>query len=55
MACFCESIHPRRTLFVLQVLQKYLSPTEVEQLARATEFVRRTSKYRGKDLVTLCV
>jgi hypothetical protein len=38
-----------------QVLQNYLSPTEVEQLARATEFVRRTSKYRGQDLVTLCV
>ncbi|WP_028777279.1 IS4 family transposase [Shimazuella kribbensis] len=38
-----------------QVLQKYLSPTEVEQLARATEFVKRTSKYRGQDLVTLCV
>jgi hypothetical protein len=38
-----------------QVLQKYLSPTELEQLARATEFVRRTSKYRGQDLVTLCV
>jgi hypothetical protein len=38
-----------------QVLQKYLSPTELEQLARATEFVRRTSKYRGEDLVTMCV
>jgi hypothetical protein len=38
-----------------QVLQKYLSPTELEQLAKATEFVRRTSKYRGQDLVTLCV
>ncbi len=38
-----------------QVLQKYLSPTELEQLARATEFVRRTSKYRGQDLVTMCV
>ncbi len=38
-----------------QVLQNYLSPTELEQLARTTEFVRRTSKYRGQDLVTLCV
>ncbi len=38
-----------------QVLQKYLSPEKVEQLARATEFVRRTSKYRGQDLITLCV
>mgnify|MGYP003945775923 CR=1 FL=1 len=38
-----------------QVLQKYLSSTQLEQLARATEFVRRTSKYRGQDLVTLCV
>ncbi len=38
-----------------QVLQKYLSPTELEKLARATAFVRRTSKYRGQDLVTLCV
>lgn len=38
-----------------QVLQKYLSPMEIEQLAKATEFVRRTSKYRGQDLVTLCV
>ncbi|WP_028777532.1 IS4 family transposase [Shimazuella kribbensis] len=38
-----------------QVLQKYLSPTEVEQLARTTEFVRRRSKCRGQDLVTLCV
>ncbi|MXQ52728.1 hypothetical protein [Shimazuella alba] len=38
-----------------QVLKKYLSPTEAEQLARAAEFVRRTSKYLGKDLVTLCV
>ncbi|MCQ6562198.1 IS4 family transposase [Paenibacillus mendelii] len=38
-----------------QVLQKYLSPTEVERLARTTEFVRRTSKYRGQELVTLCV
>jgi hypothetical protein len=38
-----------------QVLQNYLSPSELEQLARTTEFVRRTSKYRGQDLVTLCV
>jgi hypothetical protein len=38
-----------------QVLRKYLSPTELEQLAKATEFVRRTSKYRGQDLGTLCV
>jgi hypothetical protein len=38
-----------------QVLQKYLSPTEIEQLARVTKFVRQTSKYRGQDLVTLCV
>ncbi len=38
-----------------QVLQKYLSPAELEQLARTTEFVRRTSKYRGQDLVTMCV
>jgi hypothetical protein len=38
-----------------QVLQKYLSPVELEKLARATEFVRRTSKYRGQDLVTMCV
>jgi hypothetical protein len=38
-----------------QVLQNYLSPMEVEQLARATEFVKRTSKYQGQDLVTLCV
>ena len=38
-----------------QVLQKYLSPTEVEQLARTTEFVRRRSKCQGQDLMTLCV
>jgi hypothetical protein len=38
-----------------QVLQNYLSPSELEQLAKATEFVRRTSKYRGQDLVTMCV
>ena len=38
-----------------QVLRKHLSSQELEQLARATEFVRRTSKYRGQDLVTLCV
>jgi hypothetical protein len=38
-----------------QVWKKYLSPVELEQLARVTEFVKRTSKYRGQDLVTLCV
>jgi hypothetical protein len=38
-----------------QVLQNYLAPSELEQFAKATEFVRRTSKYRGQDLVTMCV
>jgi uncharacterized protein YegL len=38
-----------------QVLHKYLSSKKLEQLARATKFMRRTSKYQGHDLVTLCV
>ncbi|WP_342047608.1 IS4 family transposase [Bacillus sp. OTU530] len=38
-----------------QELYRHLSPQILQRLARETGFVRRTSKYRGKDLVSLCV
>lgn len=53
---FSVNVSTKEELYLFsQVLQKYLSPKKVEQLARATEFVRRKSKCRGQDLVTLCV
>ena len=56
MTCFSVNVSTKEELHLFsQVLRKYLTPTELEQLARATEFVRRTSKYRGQDLVSLCV
>jgi hypothetical protein len=36
-------------------LRRHLSPSTLERLARETCFVQRSSKYRGQDLVTLCV
>ncbi len=38
-----------------QELYRHLSPQILQRLARETGFVHRTSKYRGKDLVSLCV
>ncbi|MGQ8826799.1 IS4 family transposase [Bacillus sp. NA_146.1] len=36
-------------------LQRYMSPHALEKLARELGFVQRKSKYRGQDLVALCV
>lgn len=37
-----------------QELERQLSPLTLTKLAKETGFVKRTSKYRGQDLVTLC-
>jgi hypothetical protein len=36
-------------------LRRQVSPTVLEQLARESGFVQRSSKFRGQDLVSLCV
>jgi Transposase DDE domain len=42
------------TLFA-QELQRFLSPTALQEIAKKTNFVQRTSKYQGNELVALCV
>lgn len=36
-------------------LQRYMSPDVLEQLARNAGFVKRKSKSRAQDLVSLCI
>ncbi|EOO70315.1 hypothetical protein IIC_04757 [Bacillus cereus VD021] len=38
-----------------QEIQSLLSPNTLQNLARDTGFVQRTSKYRAQDLIALCV
>ncbi|RAS81026.1 IS4 family transposase [Priestia endophytica] len=38
-----------------QELQRHLSPQALQELAKEDSFVRRTSKYGGEDLLSLCV
>jgi hypothetical protein len=38
-----------------QEIQSFLSPNILRDLARDVGFVKRTSKYQAKDLVTLCI
>jgi Transposase DDE domain len=42
------------TLFA-QELQRFLSPTTLQEIAKKTNFVQRSSKYQGNELVALCV
>src|SRR4051794_22657177 len=42
------------TLFA-QELQRFLSPTALQEIAKKTNFVQRTSKHQGNELVALCV
>ncbi|EEL31362.1 hypothetical protein IEC_05772 [Bacillus toyonensis] len=48
------SISDELQLFA-QEIQSFLSPNILRDLARYVGFVQRTSKYKAKDLVALCV
>ncbi|MGG2065168.1 IS4 family transposase [Bacillus sp. S14(2024)] len=48
------SLHEQLQLFA-QELYSHLSPKILHRLAKEVGFVRRTSKYNGQDLVSLCV
>ncbi len=55
MAFFMDiSLSEELRLFA-QELQCHLSPEILHRLAKDVGFVRRTSKYSGQDLVSLCV
>ncbi|WP_342048563.1 IS4 family transposase [Bacillus sp. OTU530] len=45
----------RELRFFSKELHRYLSPQILQRLAKDVGFVRRTSKYTGQDLVSLCV
>src|SRR4051812_40936487 len=42
------------TLFAHE-LQRFLSPTALEQIAKQVDFVQRSSKYQANELMALCV
>ena len=48
------SLYEQLQLFA-QELYRNLSPEILHRFAKDVGFVRRTSKYSGKDLVSLCV
>jgi hypothetical protein len=48
------SLYEQLQLFA-QELKYHLSPKILHRLAKDVGFVRRTSKYSGQDLVSLCV
>ncbi len=48
------SLREQLQLFA-QELHRHLSPEILHRLAKDVGFVRRTSKYSGPDLVSLCV
>ncbi len=45
----------RQLQLFAQELYRNLSPETLHRLAKEVGFVRRTSKYSGQDLVSLCV
>ncbi len=48
------SIQDQFHLFA-EELQRYLSPSSLQQLAQETGFVKRKSKYGARDLAALCI
>ena len=42
------------TLFA-QELQRFLSPKSLQEMAKKTQFVQRSSKYQANELIALCV